>query len=254
LPERPAPLAKPTLDTPADKADLSMLNKILERLRRRAPHRLRPPAGAQWWRTKMIQTEFNASRQQAENARSDNLAIGRMGMALEVLLVEDNPGDVRLVQETFQEAHDTIHLHVAVDGLDAMAFLKHEGVHARSPRPDIILLDLDMPRMNGHEVLTLIKRDEDLKTIPTAILTASDHDIDVETSYALQANCHLKKPVELLEFQELVKAINQFWLTTVKPPLQPGAPRAFQNFDEARQVPATGPDVAPAPASSLERG
>lgn len=168
-------------------------------------------------------------------------------MPLEVLLVDDNPGDVRLVQEAFQEAHDTIHLHVAVDGVDAMAFLRQEGLYAHSPRPDFILLDLDMPRMNGHEVLTLIKRDERFKTIPTAILTISDEDMNIATSYALQANCYLKKPVDLLELQHVVRAINQFWLTMVKLPPQPGAPRAFQNFDEARQVPAPGPGVAPAP-------
>jgi CheY-like chemotaxis protein len=158
-------------------------------------------------------------------------------MPLEVLLVEDNPGDVRLVQEAFREARDTIHLHVAVDGVDALAFLRHEGEHADSPRPDFILLDLDMPRMNGRELLTVMKRDAGLKTIPTAILTVSDDDVDVETSYSLQANCYLKKPLDFTEFKTLVRAINQVWLTMATLPPRPEATRAFQNFDEARHTP-----------------
>ena len=164
-------------------------------------------------------------------------AIGRAGKPLEVLLVEDNPGDVRLVQEAFRDARDTVHLHVAADGVDALAFLRQEGEHANSPRPDFILLDLNMPRMNGREFLTIIKRDAALKTIPTAILTVSDDDIDVETSYSLQANCYLKKPLDLIEFKTLVRAINQFWLTMVTLPPRPQATRAFQNFDEARHTP-----------------
>jgi CheY-like chemotaxis protein len=158
-------------------------------------------------------------------------------MPLEVLLVEDNLGDVRLVQEAVREARDTIHLHVAVDGVDALAFLRREGEYANSPRPDFILLDLDMPRMGGREVLTIIKRDAGLKSIPTAILTVSEQDIDVETSYALQANCYLRKPLDLDEFKNLVRAINQFWLTMVTLPLGPEVTKAFQNFDEARRTP-----------------
>ena len=119
-------------------------------------------------------------------------------MPLEVLLVDNNPGDVRLVQEAFLEARDTIHLHVAIDGVEALTFLRQEGEHANSPRPDFILLDLSMPRMNGREVLAFIKTDPNLRTIPTAILTASEEDADVEESYSLQANCYLKKPVDLV--------------------------------------------------------
>jgi chemotaxis family two-component system response regulator Rcp1 len=184
-----------------------------------------------------IHTEFAASKRAAEVARSDVRAIGRAGMPLEVLLVEDNPGDFRLVQEVFLEARDTIHLHVAVDGVDALAFLRREGEHVNSPRPDFILLDLDMPRMNGREFLTIIKRDAGLKTIPTAILTVSEEDIDVETSYALQANCYLRKPLDLNEFKNLVRAINQFWLTMVTLPPRPEGTEAFQNFDEASRIP-----------------
>jgi chemotaxis family two-component system response regulator Rcp1 len=114
-----------------------------------------------------------------------------------VLLVEDSPGDVRLMQETFREANISIQLHVATDGVEAMAFLKYEGAHANSPRPDVILLDLNLPKMDGREVLAHIKEDESLKTIPTCILTTSEAEADILRSYQLQANCYLSKPVEL---------------------------------------------------------
>jgi chemotaxis family two-component system response regulator Rcp1 len=148
-------------------------------------------------------------------------AIGRADMPPEVLLVDDNPGDVRLVQEAFREARDTIHLHVAADGVDALTFLRQEGEHANSPRPDFILRDINMPRMGGREVLTFIKTHPKLRTIPTSILTASVDDTDVETSYSLLANCYLKKPLDLLEFQTVVRAINQFWMTMVTLPTPP---------------------------------
>jgi two-component system, chemotaxis family, response regulator Rcp1 len=137
-----------------------------------------------------------------------------------VLLVEDSPGDVRLTQEAFREADPSIELHVASDGVEAMAFLRREGIHASAKRPDFILLDLNLPKMDGREVLGQIKEDEDLKTIPTVILTTSDAQADILTSYKLRANCYLSKPVELEEFESLVKSINDFWLTTVKLPQQ----------------------------------
>ena len=137
-----------------------------------------------------------------------------------VLLVEDSPGDVRLTQEAFRDADLTIDLRIAVDGVDAIAFLKREGDHAGAPRPDFILLDLNLPRMDGREVLAHIKEDDDLKTIPTVILTTSDAEADILTSYQLQANCYLSKPVQLEEFEGLVKSINDFWLTKVKLPQQ----------------------------------
>jgi chemotaxis family two-component system response regulator Rcp1 len=137
-----------------------------------------------------------------------------------VLLVEDSPGDVRLTQEAFRDADPTIDLRIAVDGVDAIAFLKREGDHAGAPRPDFILLDLNLPRMDGREVLAHIKEDDDLKTIPTVILTTSDAEADILTSYQLQANCYLSKPVQLEEFESLVKSINDFWLTKVKLPQQ----------------------------------
>lgn len=121
------------------------------------------------------------------------------GMPIEVLLVEDSPGDVRLTQEAFREASGSIHLHVAVDGVEAMAFLKHEGIHVNAPRPDLILLDLNLPRMDGREVLAHIKEDATLRSIPTVILTTSEAEADIVKSYQLQANCYLSKPVQLDE-------------------------------------------------------
>jgi chemotaxis family two-component system response regulator Rcp1 len=137
-----------------------------------------------------------------------------------VLLVEDSPGDVRLTQEAFRDADSSIELHVATDGVEAMAFLQRQGIHADAPRPDFILLDLNLPKMDGREVLAHIKENDDLKTIPTVILTTSDAQADILTSYQLRANCYLSKPVQLEEFEGLVKSINDFWLTTVKLPLQ----------------------------------
>jgi two-component system, chemotaxis family, response regulator Rcp1 len=144
-------------------------------------------------------------------------------MAVEVLLVEDSPGDVRLTQEAFRDATKLIHLHVASDGIEAMAFLRREGVHSKAPRPDFILLDLNLPRMDGREVLACIKKDESLKTIPTIILTTSNSEADILKSYQLQANCYLTKPVQLDEFETVVKSINDFWLTRVRlPQKRPG--------------------------------
>jgi CheY-like chemotaxis protein len=141
-------------------------------------------------------------------------------MGIEVLLVEDSPGDVRLTQEAFREANSRIHLHVASDGLEAMAFLRREGNFQDAPRPDFILLDLNIPKMDGREVLACIKKDDSLKTIPTIILTTSNSEADIVKSYQLQANCYLTKPVQLDEFESVVKSINDFWITKVKLPLR----------------------------------
>jgi chemotaxis family two-component system response regulator Rcp1 len=146
--------------------------------------------------------------------------IGRKGSPIEVLLIEDSPGDVRLTKEAFRSANPSINLHVASDGVEAMAFLKKEGIHAQVPRPDLILLDLNLPRMDGREVLARIKEDDKLKTIPTVILTTSDAEVDIAKSYQLQANCYLNKPVQLEAFENLVKSINDFWLKEVKLPKQ----------------------------------
>ena len=138
---------------------------------------------------------------------------------IHVLLVEDSPGDVRLTQEAFREADPAVHLHIANDGVEAMAFLRRTGSQVDAPRPDLILLDLNLPRMDGREVLAHIKEDDDLKTIPTIILTTSEAEVDIVKSYQLQANCYLNKPVQLDAFESLVKSINDFWLTKAQLPL-----------------------------------
>ena len=143
---------------------------------------------------------------------------GEAGKPMEVLLVEDSPGDVRLTQEAFRDANTSIHLHVASDGVEALAFLRHQGTHVDAPRPDIILLDLNLPKMDGREVLAHIKEDDSLKMIPTVILTTSDAEADIVKCYQLHANCYLKKPVQLDAFEMLVKSINDFWLTKAKLP------------------------------------
>jgi CheY-like chemotaxis protein len=142
------------------------------------------------------------------------------GMPIQVLLVEDSPGDVRLTREAFGAANKAIQLHVVMDGVEAMAFLKHAGVYVDAPRPDLILLDLNLPKMDGREVLAYIKEDDSLKLIPTVILTTSDAETDIVKSYQLQANCYLTKPVQLDAFESLVMTINDFWLTMVKLPQQ----------------------------------
>jgi two-component system, chemotaxis family, response regulator Rcp1 len=146
---------------------------------------------------------------------------GGNNMPLEVLLVEDSPGDVRLTKEAFEAANVAVHLNVASDGVEAMAFLRREGVYANAPRPDLTLLDLNMPRMDGREVLAEIKKDEKLKTLPIVILTTSDSEGDIVKSYQLHANCYLCKPVQLTAFESLVKSINDFWLTRAKLPQVP---------------------------------
>jgi len=137
---------------------------------------------------------------------------------IEVLLVEDSAGDVRLTREAFREADLPIHLHVADDGVEALAFLRKEGAYASVPRPDFILLDLNLPKMDGREVLAHIKDDDSLKSIPTIILTTSDAETDVVRSYQLQASAYLTKPVQLAAFESLVKSVGTFWLTKVKFP------------------------------------
>jgi len=149
-----------------------------------------------------------------------NEAIGEEDMPMDVLLIEYNPGDVRLTREAFSAATKSIRLHVAMDGVEAIAFLKREGEHAQAPRPDFILLDLNLPKMDGREVLARIKENDSLKTIPTVILTTSDSKADIEKGYQLQANCYLTKPVQLAAFEGLVRSINDFWLIKAKLPPQ----------------------------------
>jgi chemotaxis family two-component system response regulator Rcp1 len=139
-------------------------------------------------------------------------------MPLNVLLVEDSPGDARLTREAFREANASIKLHVVVDGVEAMAFLRQEAPYLNAPRPDIILLDLNLPKMDGREVLARVKSDPGLKTIPIIILSTSEAQADILKSYQLQANCYLSKPVQFDAFEKLVISINDLWLTKAKLP------------------------------------
>jgi two-component system, chemotaxis family, response regulator Rcp1 len=133
---------------------------------------------------------------------------------IDILLVEDNPGDVRLTIEGLAECNVPNRLHVARDGVEALQFLRRDGDFADAARPDLILLDLNLPRMGGREVLATLKADPKLKSIPTIVLTTSRAEQDVAQSYALQANCYIAKPVDLDAFIGVVKAIEDFWLTT----------------------------------------
>ncbi len=137
---------------------------------------------------------------------------------IDILLVEDNPGDVRLTQEALKEAKVKNDLYVVSDGVDAMAFLRKQGAYKDVPRPDMILLDLNLPKKNGHEVLREIKSDDDLKRIPVVMLTISKAEEDILKSYNLYANCFITKPVDLDQFLTVVKSIEDFWLTVVKLP------------------------------------
>ncbi len=139
-------------------------------------------------------------------------------MPIEVLLVEDNPADVRLLEESFRDVNPLIHLHVVADGVEAMAFLLQKGTYVNAPRPDLILLDLNLPKMDGREVLAHIKLDPGLKTIPTVIMTSSEAEADITKSYELHANSYLTKPMQFETFRTLVKSINDCWLTQSKSP------------------------------------
>lgn len=138
--------------------------------------------------------------------------------AIEILLVEDNPGDVRLTREAFRDAKVRNDIIVVSDGLEAMAFLKQEAEHAKAVRPDLILLDLNLPRMNGFEVLDAIKVDESLRRIPVIVLTTSQAEQDIISSYNLYANAYVTKPVDLEQFIAAIRAIEGFWLEVVKFP------------------------------------
>ena len=142
--------------------------------------------------------------------------------AFEILLVEDSPGDVRLTREALKDAKMHINLHVASDGIEAMAFLNRAGEHTNVPRPDLILLDLNLPRKDGRQVLEEIKVNPALMTIPIVILTTSASDEDVLRSYRLHANCYISKPVDLDGFLKVIKSIDNFWLSIVKLPREPG--------------------------------
>jgi len=141
---------------------------------------------------------------------------------IEILLVEDNPGDVRLTIEALRDSKVKNTLNVAVDGVEAMEYLRKEGKFKDATRPDIILLDLNMPRKDGREVLADLKADDSLKQIPVVVLTTSEAEQDIIKSYELHANCYITKPVDLSRFIDIVKTIEDFWFTIVRlPPKQP---------------------------------
>jgi CheY-like chemotaxis protein len=142
----------------------------------------------------------------------------RQSRPVEVLLVEDNPGDVRLTQEALKDGHVMVNLTVASDGVEAMQILKREGANADRPRPDLILLDLNLPKKNGREVLEEIKADDELKRIPVIVMTTSKAEQDIYRAYNLNANCYVTKPVDLDEFLNVVRSIEDFWLTIVTLP------------------------------------
>jgi len=137
---------------------------------------------------------------------------------VEILLVEDSPGDARLAREGLSECRIHNNLHVAEDGVKAMAFLRREGEYAKAPRPDLILLDLNLPRKDGRQVLREIKEDEDLKVIPIVILTTSKAEEDIIKSYSLHANCYVTKPLGLQQFLDVVRSIEDFWFSVVRLP------------------------------------
>lgn len=137
---------------------------------------------------------------------------------IEILLVEDNPGDVRLTEEALKDGKLKNRLSVVDDGVEAMAFLRRVGKYKHAPRPDIILLDLNLPRMDGRQVLEEIKADENLRRIPVVVLTTSDDEQDILTSYNLHANCYITKPVDMSRFAAIVQNIENFWFTIVRLP------------------------------------
>ena len=141
-----------------------------------------------------------------------------LGQPVEILLVEDSPGDVRLTQEALRENKVRNNLSVVTDGMEAMAFLRREAKYAAAPRPDLVLLDLNLPKKDGWDVLAEIKADEKLRHIPVVVLTTSEADEDVLKAYDCRANCYVTKPVDLQQFLKVVKAVEDFWLTVVKLP------------------------------------
>ena len=145
-------------------------------------------------------------------------SLTRTWRPVEILLVEDNPGDVRLTQEALKESKIINHLSVVMDGIEAVEYLRREGRFAQAVRPDLILLDLNLPRKNGWEVLAELKEDQDLRRIPVVVLTISQDEEDVFKAYNLHANCYVNKPLDLNRFLKVVQSIEDFWLTIVKLP------------------------------------
>lgn len=139
-------------------------------------------------------------------------------MPIDILLVEDNEGDIRLMREVLGEINPSAQLHIVTDGAEAMDFLRYQGHYLDAPRPNVILLDLNLPKLHGREVLARVKANPHLQTIPVIVLTSSEAETDVASSYQLMANSYLRKPQNLAEFEQLVISLNDFWLTRVKLP------------------------------------
>jgi len=146
------------------------------------------------------------------------MCVAAHGKSVEILLAEDNPGDADLAREALKDSKISNTLSVVGDGEEAMAFLRRSGKYAAAPRPDLLLLDLNLPKKDGREVLAEIKADDDLKRIPVVILTTSEEEADILKSYNLHANCFITKPIDLHQFIRVVRAIEDFWLTIVKLP------------------------------------
>jgi CheY-like chemotaxis protein len=142
----------------------------------------------------------------------------KRSIPIEILLVEDNPGDIRLTQEGLSESKITNNLRTVGDGEEALSYLRREGLFAAAPRPDLIMMDLNLPRMDGRELLAKIKSDDDFRRIPVVVLTTSQAEDDVIKAYDLHANCYITKPVDLEKFITVVNSIEDFWLTMVRLP------------------------------------
>jgi len=150
------------------------------------------------------------------------MANGATIRPIEILLVEDSPGDADLARETLSDSKVRNTLHVVGDGEEAMAFLRHTGKHAQAPHSDLVLLDLNLPKKSGREVLAEMKADPHLRRIPVVVLTVSKAEVDILKAYDLHANCYITKPIDLLQFVKVVKAIEEFWFTIVKLPNRGG--------------------------------
>jgi chemotaxis family two-component system response regulator Rcp1 len=198
-----------TEDNPAQQQQISTLHRLADQ------------------KIQCAETVMGLRRTKGFEAASHSLRTGegqqilneyRDAAAMDALLAEDSPGDVRLMREAFKDAKVLINLHVAPDGAEAMAFLGSEGQHLNSPRPDLILLDLNLPKKDGREVLEESKQSPALKSIPVVILTTSASGADILRSYMLHANCYITKPVDLNGFLTVVKSIDSLWLSVVKLP------------------------------------
>jgi len=148
----------------------------------------------------------------------NSVDVDKPNRVVEILLVEDNPGDVRLTQEALKESDVKSNLYSVMDGADAIKYLTKEGEYANVKKPDLILLDLNLPKKDGKEVLSLIKSDEDLKLIPVVVLTTSNAESDIFKTYDLHANCYITKPVDFNHFIQVIKSIEEFWLNVVRLP------------------------------------